>query len=67
MYMQGHPQQKAQTTGSSTSSTQYVRLLAHIKSWLFTTAAWEDEDDVNGGNIREKTLCSQRSIKCMLA
>lgn len=37
------------------------------KSWLFTTAAWEDEDDVNGGNIREKTLCSQRSIKCTLA
>lgn len=35
MYMQGHPQQKAQTTGSSTSSTQYVRLLAHIKILAF--------------------------------
>lgn len=37
------------------------------KSWLFTTAAWEDEDDVNGRNIREKTSCSQRSVKCTLA
>lgn len=35
MYMQGCPQQKAQTTGFFTSSTQYVRLLAHIKILAF--------------------------------